>query len=179
MRSAEAAKNTSAMIEESVQSARNGVGISGDVAKMLEEITGAAAKVNSLVGEISAASQEQSQGIGQVNTSVSQMDQVTQSNAAGAEESAAASEELSSQAEQLKSVVGDLLVLVGGSRQNESSTPCATAARTKPVVSAPRKVGKPAVRPRGANPAAAIPLDDDAAGAGADFSEFDQKTAAA
>ena len=74
MRSAEAAKNTASMIEESVQSARSGVGISTDVARTLEEITATSTKVNALVAEISAATQEQSQGIGQVNTSVSQMD---------------------------------------------------------------------------------------------------------
>src|SRR5439155_24782995 len=52
MRSAEAAKNTGAMIEQSVQSARNGVSITGDVAKILEEITNSATRVNGLVGEI-------------------------------------------------------------------------------------------------------------------------------
>jgi methyl-accepting chemotaxis protein len=140
MRSAEAAKNTSALIEQSVQNARNGVGISGEVAKTLEEITAAASKVSALVGEIAAASQEQSQGIGQVNTAVSQMDKVTQSNAAGAEESAAASEELSSQAEQLKGVVGELLVLVGGAGAR-SAQPTRVAHRTVPARAA--GVGEP------------------------------------
>ncbi len=114
MRSAEAAKNTASMIEESVNNAKNGVAISTDVAKVLEEITSSNTKVASLVGEIAAASQEQSQGISQVNTAVAQMDKVTQSNAANAEESASASEELSSQAEQLRGMVQQLLTLVGG-----------------------------------------------------------------
>src|SRR3954468_22964441 len=114
MRSAEAAKNTSAMIEESVQASRNGVAISADVAKTLEEITSAAAKVNALVDEIAAASREQATGIDQVNTAVGQMDKATQSAAANAEESASASEELSSQAEQLNSVVRELTQLVNG-----------------------------------------------------------------
>jgi methyl-accepting chemotaxis protein len=103
MRSAEAAKNTSALIEQSVGSARNGVKIAGEVAKVLDEIA--------------SASAEQAQGISQVNTAVQQMDKVTQSNAAGAEESAAASEELSSQAEQLKSIVSELMSLVVGSAE--------------------------------------------------------------
>ncbi len=62
-RSAEAAKNTASMIEESVKNADNGVAISQEVAKALEEIGGQARKVNDLVGEIAAASNEQAQGI--------------------------------------------------------------------------------------------------------------------
>jgi methyl-accepting chemotaxis protein len=92
------------------------VSISTEVGKVLQEITGSNAKVNSLVGEIAAASNEQAQGIQQVNTAMGQMDKVTQSNAANAEESASAAEELSAQAEQLTSVVGELLALVGGQR---------------------------------------------------------------
>ena len=100
MRSAEAAKSTSSLIEGSVEAARNGVALSTEVATQLGEIQQASEKVNALIAEIAAASHEQSTGISQVNDSVSQMDKVTQSNAAGAEESAAAAEELSAQAEQ-------------------------------------------------------------------------------
>ncbi len=114
MRSAEAAKNTSALIEESVNNAKNGVVISAEVATTLEQITTSATKVNSLISEIAAASGEQATGINQVNQAVGQMDQVTQSNAANAEETAAASEELSSQAEQLNTVVAELTSLVTG-----------------------------------------------------------------
>ena len=117
MRSAEAAKNTSAMIEESVKNSQNGVEISNEVAKSLEEIVTGVGKATDLVAEIAAASQEQAQGIDQVNTAMTQMDKVTQQNAANAEESASASEELSAQAEQMNSVVGELVTLVGsGSR---------------------------------------------------------------
>ena len=114
MRSAEAAKNTTNMIEESVTSAKNGVTIADEVGKNLAEITTVAAKVNALIGEIAAASKEQSQGISQVNTAVGEMDKVTQSNAASAEESASASEELSSQAVQMKGIVDELTALVNG-----------------------------------------------------------------
>lgn len=180
MRSAEAAKNTSAMIEGSVQSARNGVGISTEVAKTLEEINSAATKVNALVEEISAASLEQSQGIGQVNSAASQMDQVTQSNAAGAEESAAASEELSSQAEQLKSVVGDLLVLVGAGRLSQptvraSSTATAVLMGARSAAKLTHKAPPPTTKPK---PSTVIPLDDHHSHAG-DFSEFGSDRAAA
>ncbi|MBS3820830.1 MAG: methyl-accepting chemotaxis protein, partial [Phycisphaerae bacterium] len=86
-RSAEAAKNTSAMIEESVKNSERGVEISGEVAEALQEIADGSEKVNNLVTEIAAASKEQSQGIDQVSTAVQQMDTVTQTNAANAEES--------------------------------------------------------------------------------------------
>ncbi len=126
MRSAEAAKDTSGMIEESVKNANNGVEIATEVAKVLEEIVGGISKTTDLVGEIAAASQEQSQGIDQVNTSVTQMDKVTQANAANAEESASASEELSAQAEQMNSIVNELSALVGGSSQVNTSNPSRT-----------------------------------------------------
>jgi methyl-accepting chemotaxis protein len=118
MRSAEAAKNTSAMIEESVKNSQNGVQIAGEVAKALEEIVTGVGKATDLVAEIATASQEQAQGIDQVNVAMSQMDQVTQQNAANAEESASASEELSAQAEQMNGVVRELAALVGGSAGN-------------------------------------------------------------
>ena len=69
-----------------------------------------------MVGEIAAASKEQAQGIEQVNTAVTEMDKVTQQNAANAAESASASEEMNAQAEQMKGMVGELVALVEGSR---------------------------------------------------------------
>jgi methyl-accepting chemotaxis protein len=115
IRSAEAAKNTASLIDQSVSNARNGVQISTDVAKTLSEITAAADQVNGLIAEIASASQEQSQGVKQINTSVSQMDKVTQGNAASAEESASAAEQLSGQAQTLQGIVRDLGRLVGTS----------------------------------------------------------------
>jgi methyl-accepting chemotaxis protein len=122
MRSAEAAKNTSGLIEGSVQNAKNGVAIAEEVARTLTEITLSSGKVNLLVAEIAAASQEQSQGVDQVNQAVQQMDRVTQGNAAAAEESAASAEELNSQSEQLRTVVSDLLHLVQGSKGTKVGT---------------------------------------------------------
>lgn len=77
MRSAEAARNTAALIEESVKNSENGVNIAGEVGKLLEEIAAASVKVDDLVAEIAAANQEQSQGIEQINTAMTQMDKVT------------------------------------------------------------------------------------------------------
>jgi hypothetical protein len=136
-RSAEAAKNTEAMIQESVQTARNGVTISGEVSKTFDQIREGVSKVSDLIAEITEASREQSQGIGQVNTAMSQMDKVTQSSAANAEESAAASEELNSQAEQLRSVVDELLEIVRGSRAGERAAASRGESRGRSVAERP------------------------------------------
>jgi len=177
MRSAEAARNTSLMIEESVQSARSGASISSDVAATLEEITAGATKVSALVGEISASSQEQNLGIAQVNKAMNQMDHVTQTNAAGAEESAAASEELNSQAEQLNGVVRQLLVLVGGKSAAVASS--ATFAAARPLAHQPVSlaVTRPSPRPSKPTPIPAprrySQADRD------DFSDFNSEKSAA
>jgi methyl-accepting chemotaxis protein len=181
MRSAEAAKNTASMIEESVQASRNGVAISADVAKTLEEITAASTKVNALVDEISAASREQSTGIDQVNTAVGQMDKVTQSAAANAEESASAAEELSSQAEQLNGMVRELIQLVSGAHaagERAGASSRGQKRRTPALAGTPAgAIGGGLRKPSGgqAKPSQLIPFGDEdgAAGAGKqDFSEF-------
>jgi methyl-accepting chemotaxis protein len=159
MRSAEAAKNTAAMIEESVKSAKNGVQIAAEVGKTLTEITGSNQKVNALISEIAAASAEQAQGIGQVNTAVTQMDKVTQSNAAAAEESASASEELSSQAMELNSVVSILTQLVTG-KESEAVVRLERRPAAKSKLAPHAKVSKP--KPAHIKPSQALPLDDTA-----------------
>ena len=122
MRSAEAAKDTSLMIEESVKNSNNGVQIAEEVGTVLDEIVTSISKTNDLITDIAAASKEQAQGIEQVNKSVSQMEHVTQSNAANAEESASASEQLSAQAEQTKLVVEKLKAIVGGHSERNCSS---------------------------------------------------------
>jgi len=116
MRSAEAAKNTSELIEDSVKNSKNGVDIATDVSKNLEDIVVGIGKTSDLVSEIAAVSIEQAQGIDQLNFAVSQMDKVTQSNAANAEESASVSEELNAQADGMKNIVNELMRLVKGSK---------------------------------------------------------------
>lgn len=113
-RCAQAAKETAAKIEESVNNANQGVQVTGRVAESLQQTVTNSGKVAELVAEIAAASQEQAQGINQVNTAVTQMDKVTQSNAANAEESASAAEELNAQADALREAVAELLQLVDG-----------------------------------------------------------------
>ena len=125
-RSAEAAKDTSALIEGSQVNANNGVDVSKEVAEILNQIVEASGKVNNLIGEVTAATNEQAQGINQINQGVSQLDQVTQSNAANAEESASAGEELSGQSVELTEMVQQLVRLVegggAGPQRNYSAT---------------------------------------------------------
>lgn len=113
-RSAQAAKDTAAIIEKNITLSQDGVAVAQRVKSSLEEISAGARKVSELVDEIAAASQEQAQGIEQINKAIQQMDQVTQSTASNAEESAAASEELNAQAESMKEAVQNLLMLVHG-----------------------------------------------------------------
>lgn len=113
-RSAEAAKNTASLIEESSAKAKQGSNLANEAGSVLNDIVINSTKVADLVSEIAGASREQAEGISQVTTAVTQMDQVTQQNSALSEETAAASEELSSQAESMMEIVGDLVKVVGG-----------------------------------------------------------------
>ena len=149
-RCAQAAKETASKIEDAVQKSAVGADISAKVAKSLEEIVGKARQVDEMAGEVAAASQEQSQGIAQVNTAVTQMDKVTQSNAANAEESAAAAEELTAQAEALKDAVSDLLRLVDGQgRQAVAAASTASAPRNPGAKRGFAKAQKPAAAAHG------------------------------
>lgn len=113
-RSAQAAKETAAKIEGAIGNTTQGVQISGQVAEVLNEIVATVRQVDELVAEVSGASREQTQGITQINVAVGQMDKITQSNAANAEESAAAAEELNGQSLTMRKSVGELLMLVSG-----------------------------------------------------------------
>lgn len=124
--------------------------LSGNVAASLTEIVEKVRHVDLLVAQIALASHEQSQGIAQVNQAVSQMDKVTQTNAATAEESASASEELNSQAAVLKSAANELLALVGGQAATGK-----TAAEITAVLPPKIAAKRPHVRPTSAMPAPA------------------------
>lgn len=105
-RSANAAKETTALIEGSIKKAEAGTKIANDTAKALNSIVEEVNKAATLVGEIAIASNEQATGVAQINKGIEQVSQVVQTNSATSEEAAAASEELSSQAELLKEMVG-------------------------------------------------------------------------
>jgi methyl-accepting chemotaxis protein len=149
LRSAEAAKDTSAMIEQSVKNANNGVVIATEVSKVLGEVVEGISKTTDLVGEIAAANSEQSHGVEQINTAINQMDRVTQSNASNAEESASASQELSDQAEHMSAIVYELSAMVSGSsRINTRSynTAFKTSDHAFHQIAAGRPQGRPAKR---------------------------------
>jgi methyl-accepting chemotaxis protein len=105
LRCAEAARNTSKLIEESVQNAVGGVALNQETMKHLAEINEQIQKVTAVMGEIAAASQRQSLGVSQITSAVEQLNHVTQQVAAGAEESAGAAEELSGRAVEAKRLV--------------------------------------------------------------------------
>jgi methyl-accepting chemotaxis protein len=105
-RSAEAAKETTGLIEGSIEKVGTGTEIAAETAESLKEILNQIEKVTGLVANIASASNDQASEIAQITQGIEQVSQVVQSNSATAEESAAASEELSGQAEMLKQMVG-------------------------------------------------------------------------
>ncbi len=114
MRSAEAAKTTAQLIEESVENADEGVGVNEEVSENLEEILKQVTQVSEVMDEIAAGAEQQNVGVEQINTAVEQMNQVTQQTAANAEESSSASEELTSQAEELRTLVAEYTLSSAG-----------------------------------------------------------------
>ncbi len=159
-RSAEAAKNTAEMIEDAVRNADNGVSIGKEVGEVLGEIGDQASRVNVLIDQIASATQEQAEGLEQVNLAVGQMDQITQANAANAEESASASEELSGQAEELSRMVIELMSMVGGSASTGGRTAPAPPSHHVPRVTTPPASQAPSRAPRKEAPVASLNDDE-------------------
>jgi methyl-accepting chemotaxis protein len=114
-RSAQAARDTAALIEESIATSNEGSTQLQKVANVVESITEAATKVKVLVDEVNVGSQEQTKGIEEIARSLTEMDKVTQGTAAAAEESASASEQMSAQARSLGQIVEDLRAMAGSS----------------------------------------------------------------
>jgi methyl-accepting chemotaxis protein len=106
-RSAAAAKEIKVLIDDSAQQVESGSALVGQAGQTMHDIVDAVRRVTQLLAEIASASEQQSTGIAQVNQAVSQMDGVTQQNAALVEEAAAASNALADQARQLQRVVGE------------------------------------------------------------------------
>ncbi len=113
LRSAEAARETAQLIEESKNNADNGVAVADEVNISLGQIADGINRVSDLAQQISQASSDQAEGVNQINLAVLSMDQVTQSNAALSEQSAAAAQELSEQAQGLARQVAKLAGIVG------------------------------------------------------------------
>ena len=189
MRAGEAAKNTAGLIEGAVHKIKGGADLVNQTNNNFREVAESAKKIGELVGEIAAASKEQAQGLGQINQAMNQMDRLTQTNAATAEETASAAEEMNGQALHMKEFVADLTVVVGGAagldqparksagfslRRQAKPAPKAPPALPAPAPRkspAPAKAASqpPADKPLGSRPKRpeeVIPLDD------ADFKDF-------
>ncbi len=117
-RSAQAARDTTELIESTIENISKGSDIAKELNDSFQVIQDGSSKVAGLINEITAATNEQAQGVDQVNTAVAQMDKVTQQNAASAEESASASVQLTAQADSLNGMVGQLISLVKGVNMN-------------------------------------------------------------
>jgi methyl-accepting chemotaxis protein/methyl-accepting chemotaxis protein-1 (serine sensor receptor) len=128
-RSAQAARDTALLIEESIAKSNGGSARLDQVAASIRQVTTSAVQVKTLVDEVDVGSQEQARGIEQIATAVGQMQQVTQRVAANSEESAAAGEELAAQAQNLNSIVERLRGLLGAI----SDEPARPAAGPRPA----------------------------------------------
>lgn len=173
-RAAEAAKNTQALVESTVQRIEQGADLVAKTKDAFKRQLDQSEKVGSLINEISAASSDQAQGVDQINNAVVQMDKVTQQSAANAEESASAAEEMSSQAMVMKTTVDHLFALISGTNDNGQSVsarisrPSAgTRTRNKsngnkrPPSKTKAKAALPQPAKRELTPEDIIPLDED------------------
>jgi len=133
-RSASAARDTSALIEESLSKSQESRQKLDSVLKAMEANNKIAGAVKVETDEIRGASEEQTRGIGQISTAIAQMNQVTQDTAAQAEESAAAAEELNAQSQALKEIVERLTSMVDG----RQSGPADASRHARPPVRASR-----------------------------------------
>ncbi|MCP3997635.1 MAG: hypothetical protein GY722_21630, partial [bacterium] len=155
MRSTEAAKSTSSLIEESVNNSDEGVAINNEVLERLEEINGKVQSVNEVMVEIASSSSQQNNSLGQVADAIEQLNLVTQQNAANSEESASSAEELQSQAQEMLQMVGAFKLKEGG---QAPSRPAAPVVRN----TTQRKETSPVTDDLmiGTSPENTIPLDD-------------------
>jgi len=146
-RSADAAKEIKSLITASVSRAEQGSELADKAGTTMAEVVSSIRRVTDIVGEISAASQEQSQGVAQVGEAITQIDHVTQQNAALVEEMAAAASSLSTQAHDLADAMSVFRLV-----QNASHSPLAAS-----VAAVARRPAAPA--PVAAKPAAAAVVD--------------------
>ncbi len=152
-RSAEAAKEIKVLISASGQTVETGTQQVAQAGESMGEIVSSVRRVSDLIGEISASSSEQRDGIGQVNLAVTNLDQMTQQNAALVEESAAAAAGLRDQAHRLSEVVS--MFNVGSGVSHAPRAPVAAAARAPAPQSLPRNTpapNRPTAAARPANP---------------------------
>ncbi|MDG0855170.1 methyl-accepting chemotaxis protein [Roseateles puraquae] len=151
-RSAEAAKEIKTLIGASVERVETGSRQVADAGEAMQSIVEQVRKVNDLIGEIASTSAEQSRGIEQVNIAVTQMDQVTQQNAALVEESAAAASSLAHQAEALAKAVAVFRVDTSAARPLRAAATAPTRAKAPAAAPKPAKAPAPASSAKGTEP---------------------------
>ena len=146
-RSAAAAKEIKALIDDSAGKVGSGTQLVGQAGRTMQEIVGSVQRVSDIMGEIAAASDEQTRGIEQVNKAIIEMDRVTQQNAALVEEASAAAQSMQDQS-------GELLEAVSVFRLGERATPPPTVRPQRPAHAA-----RPATQSKllmGCEPAASL-----------------------
>ncbi len=143
-RSADAAKTTSSLIEDSQKSTEQGVKTAEEVREDLVQIEDKISRVAELVSDVTEASLEQAAGIEEVSSSVVQMSRITQQNAGMAEGSAAASEELSMQAKKLLEAVGQLKSVVWGGEGSRTVSEKPAIHRKSERTAATERISRPA-----------------------------------
>jgi methyl-accepting chemotaxis protein len=163
MRAAEAAKNTSDLIEGTVQKVNTGAKLVAETSESFNAASQATERIGILITEISSSSGEQAKAIGQVGTAISEIDSVTQNVAASAEEAAAAAEELSAQSEMMRCSVSNLLEMVGAA-EGQANRGHGTSTRPAMLPSRMKRPALPAAKSsaqRRSSPEI-IPFDDEA-----------------
>ncbi|MDL2260244.1 methyl-accepting chemotaxis protein [Deltaproteobacteria bacterium OttesenSCG-928-K17] len=160
IRSADAAKNTADLIASTITNINSGSEMVNATSESFTIVSSHSAKVGELLAEVAEASKEQSQGIGQITTAMSEMDKVTQSNAASAEESASAAGQLSNQAGNLLEAVEGLDGLVHGQGHGISIKAKKPGSGKKMPTSLPAPPAKSKAAPKEKNGGSNM-LDDD------------------
>ncbi len=148
LRSAEAARSTSTLIEEAVANAKVGVDVNAEVRVALQEIDAQVNKLGATMANITAASLQQTTGVDQISQAMESVNQVTQGNAVNSEESAAAAEQLSQQSAELQTLVASFTLGDGRSWERRS---------VSESWSAPRQQGRNIARPMSKSTAATSP----------------------
>ncbi|OFA01833.1 methyl-accepting chemotaxis protein II [Duganella sp. HH101] len=168
-RSAAAAKEIKALIDDSVEKVGSGTKLVEQAGTTMQEVVASIKQVTDIVGEISAATQEQNDGIAQVHQAVTQMDQTTQQNSALVEQTAAAAQTLRDQADKLEQVVSAFKI---NASHVAHKAPARPAARAVVAVAAVPKTPRPKVAAKAAPAAAPKKLKTSAGDSSGEWEEF-------
>ncbi len=164
-RSAAAAKEIKALIDDSVEKVGSGTKLVEQAGTTMQEVVASIKQVTDIVGEISAATQEQNDGIAQVHQAVTQMDQTTQQNSALVEQTAAAAQTLRDQADKLEQVVSAFKINASAAAYAPPKRPVRAAAPVvatlpRAAASRPKSAAQPAAAPKKLKVSAAASKDE-------------------